>query len=239
MVSAEAISGTAAECRTAARLDSQGPARLRSPWLTAAIAAIGTSLAVAALGPLPYPQSLEDPWPIELLWQDGVAMQVSGYVLLACTFVGLSFSLRKRWARLRRFDYRGWRLFHGCFGVLGLAVPVMHTGMNLGVGLNRLLMLDYLGLGLAGGLMGLMIGLGEDRGPRQGAAGDSAPTLRALLAFPRIAALPHPRGVLLLKPPAASGAIGAPGPSSPWPPPGDCTTPSHAAMPACSSPDRA
>ena len=94
-------------------------------------------------------------------------MQVSGYVLLALTFVGLSFSLRKRWARLRRFDYRDWRLFHGCLGVLGLAVLVLHTGMNLGVGLNRLLILDYLGLGLAGGLMGLMIGLGRDRGPRQ------------------------------------------------------------------------
>jgi nitrite reductase (NADH) large subunit len=135
--------------------------------LTTAIAAIGTSLAIAALAPLPDPQSLEDPWPIELLWQDGIAMQVSGYVLLALTFVGLSFSLRKRWAGLRRFDYRGWRLFPGCLGVLGLAVLVLHTGMNLGVGLNRLLMLDYLGLGLAGGLMGLMIGLGGDRGPRQ------------------------------------------------------------------------
>jgi hypothetical protein len=118
------------------------------------------SLAIAALAPLPYPRSLEDPWPIGLLWQDGIAMQVSGYVLLALTFVGLSLSLRKRWARLRRFDYRGWRLFHGCLGVLGLAVLVLHTGMHLGVGLNRLLMLDYLGLGLAGGLMGLMIGLG-------------------------------------------------------------------------------
>jgi hypothetical protein len=96
-------------------------------------------------------------------------MQVSGYVLLALTFVRLSFSLRKRWARLRRFDYRGWRLFHGCLGVLGLTVLILPTGMSLGVGLNRLLMLDYLGLGLAGGLMGLMIGLGGDRGPRQGA----------------------------------------------------------------------
>jgi hypothetical protein len=43
-------------------------------------------------------------------------MQLSGYVLLALTFVGLSFSLRKRWARVRRFDHRGWRLFHGCLG---------------------------------------------------------------------------------------------------------------------------
>ena len=166
-VSTEATSGAPAECRTASRLDPRSPARLRSPWITAAIAAIGTSLAIAALAPLPYPQSLEDPWPIELLWQDGVAMQVSGYVLLALTFVGLSFSLRKRWARLRRFDYRGWRLFHGCLGVLGLAVLVLHTGMHLGIGLNRLLMLDYLGLGLAGGLMGLTLGLGGDRGPRQ------------------------------------------------------------------------
>ncbi|MGH8586568.1 MAG: hypothetical protein ACREWE_10435 [Gammaproteobacteria bacterium] len=118
-VSTEATSGAAAERRTASRLDPRGPARLRSPWLTAAIAAIGTSLAITALAPLPYPQSLEDPWPIGVLWQDGVAMQVSGYVLLSLTLVGLSFSVRKRWARLRRFD-----------------------------------MLDYLGLGLAGGLMG-------------------------------------------------------------------------------------
>ncbi len=125
------------------------------------------SLAIAALAPLPYPQSLGDPWPIERLWQDGIAMQVSGYVLLAFTCVGLSFSLRKRWARLWRFDYYGWRLFHGGLGVLGLAVLVLHTGMHLGVGLNRLLMLDYIGLGLAGGLMGLLIGLAEDGGPRQ------------------------------------------------------------------------
>ena len=52
-------------------------------------------------------------------------------------------------------------------GVLGLAVLVLHTGMNLGVGVKRLLIVDYLGLGLAGGLMGLMIGLGGNGGPRQ------------------------------------------------------------------------
>ncbi|MGH8592186.1 MAG: hypothetical protein ACREXX_23595, partial [Gammaproteobacteria bacterium] len=127
-VSAEAISGAAAGSRTAFR-DPRGPARLRLPWITAAITAIGTSLAITALAPLPYPQSLEDPWPIELLWQDGAAMQVSGYVLLSLTVAGLSFSVRKRWARLRRFDYRGWRLFHGCLGVLGLAVLILHTGM--------------------------------------------------------------------------------------------------------------
>jgi hypothetical protein len=54
-VSAVATSGVVAECRTASRLDPRGPARLRSPWITAATAAIGTSLAIAALAPLPYP----------------------------------------------------------------------------------------------------------------------------------------------------------------------------------------
>ncbi|MGH8576657.1 MAG: hypothetical protein ACREXJ_07025, partial [Gammaproteobacteria bacterium] len=47
--------------------------------------------------------------------------------------------------------------------MLGLAVLILHTGMRLGTGLNRLLMLAYLGVGLAGGLMGLLIGFGGSR----------------------------------------------------------------------------
>jgi nitrite reductase (NADH) large subunit len=137
----------------------------RSKWLWASVAGIGLSLAIASLAPLPYPQALEDPWPVAKLWEDGAAMQASGYTLLGITLVGLSFSLRKRWARLRGYDYRGWRFFHGCLGVLGLVVLVLHTGMRLGSGLNRWLMLDYLGLGLAGGLIGLSIGLGPSAGP--------------------------------------------------------------------------
>lgn len=159
--SADATSGV----MTLSRLAPRRASRLRSTWLTASGVAIAISLAITALAPLSYPQSLENPWPIEGLWQNGIAMQVSGYVLLVLTLVALSFSLRKRWARLRRFDYGGWRLVHGCLGVLGLAVLVAHTGMNLGAGLNRLLMLDYLGLGLAGGIMGFMIGLRGNGAP--------------------------------------------------------------------------
>lgn len=136
--------------------------------LWASVAGICLSLAIASLTPLPYPQALEDPWPVAKLWEDGVAMQASGYTLLGITLVGLSFSLRKRWARLQGYDYRGWRFVHGSLGVLGLAVLVLHTGMHLGFGLNRWLMLDYLGLGLVGGLIGLSIGFDPRPGPGRG-----------------------------------------------------------------------
>ncbi len=138
------------------------------PWITASASAVVLCLAIPALAPLPYPDSLQDPWAGERLWEDGSAMQVSGYVLLILTLVGLSFSLRKRSARLCRFDYRHWRLTHACVGVLGLGILILHTGMHLGTGLNRWLMLDYLGLGLAGGLMGLAIGFDGNGSPKQG-----------------------------------------------------------------------
>ncbi|MGH8512197.1 MAG: hypothetical protein ACREU8_12680, partial [Gammaproteobacteria bacterium] len=83
-------------------------------------------------------------------------MQISGYTLLGLTTFGLSLSLRKRWKRLGCYSFHTWRLAHAVIGALSLVVLIAHTGLHLGVGLNLLLMLNYLGLACAGAVLGYL-----------------------------------------------------------------------------------
>jgi nitrite reductase (NADH) large subunit len=132
-----------------------------------ALAALVLILTFMTVGPLPYTDSLAHGWTLDMFWRDGLWMQVSGYVLAVLTLLGLSFSLRKRWPRLAGVDYQKWRMVHGLLGALCLVVLILHTGLRLGDGVNFWLMLDYLVLALAGGLLGLLPGWrGDGTGPR-------------------------------------------------------------------------
>ena len=122
-------------------------------------ASIAAAILVAVIlctGPMAYSESLIEGLQIDRWWRDSGLMQISGYTLLGLSAIGLSLSVRKRWRRLSRYSFRTWRLAHAVTGALSLIVLIAHTGLHLGVGLNLLLMLNYLALACAGAVLGYL-----------------------------------------------------------------------------------
>ncbi|MGH8522645.1 MAG: hypothetical protein ACREU9_14745, partial [Gammaproteobacteria bacterium] len=130
--------------------------RAGSALFRASTAAVMLVAVILGAGPMAYSESLIEGLQIDRWWCDGVLMQISGYTLLGLTTFGLSLSLRKRWKRLGCYSFHTWRLAHAVIGALSLIVLIAHTGLHLGVGLNLLLMLNYLGLACAGAVLGYL-----------------------------------------------------------------------------------
>ncbi len=99
---------------------------------------------------------IEANW-FESIWNDKFWKQVSGFSLLALSFLGLLMSLRKH----AQLDWMGkfshWRLFHIGLGVICAAILIFHTGFHLGSNLNRWLMLDFLAILGLGAVAGAVI----------------------------------------------------------------------------------
>ena len=142
--------------RTATSKPSGSGQRAGDSLFHASIAAAILVAVILLTGPMPYSDSLIEGLQIDPLWRDSVLMQISGYTLLGLSAIGLSLSVRKRWRRLSRYSFRTWRLAHAVIGALSLIVLIAHTGLHLGVGLNLLLMLNYLGLACAGAVLGYL-----------------------------------------------------------------------------------
>lgn len=104
----------------------------------------------------------------EKIWNDKFFKQISGFTLLGLTAIGMLMSLRKRLGFMQKLGaFRHWRFLHitlgtGCAGLLFL-----HTSFHLGANLNRLLMLDFLGITLLGSVTTALIGLGHKMAPSQ------------------------------------------------------------------------
>ena len=147
--------------RTAASQPSGLERRTGDSLFHASIAAAILVAVILWTGPMAYSDSLTEGLQIDHWWRDGVLMQISGYTLLGLSVIGLSLSVRKRWRRLSRYSFRTWRLAHAVIGALTLIVVIAHTGLHLGVGLNLLLMLDYLGLAFAGAVLGYLTAVGK------------------------------------------------------------------------------
>lgn len=109
-----------------------------------------------ALGPVPFLDTVQT-FRYDQLWLDGFTKQVTGFSLLALAAFSLlvSFSKRFRWFRLGKFT--SWRLFHTILGSLAIATLLAHTGINLGMNLNRWLMLDFLLILALGSVAALVI----------------------------------------------------------------------------------
>ncbi|APR78435.1 Nitrite reductase [NAD(P)H] large subunit protein [Minicystis rosea] len=101
---------------------------------------------------------------LDALIVDRIVRQASGYAVLVLSLLGLFLSIRKRVPRLASRDIPGARAFHGVVGAAAIAFLFLHTGLHLGVRLNRLLMLDFLALSALGAVAGLfaaVIGNGD------------------------------------------------------------------------------
>jgi nitrite reductase (NADH) large subunit len=121
------------------------------------LASAAVSLVLVALmsllPPIPFAQTVQVEWRWDELWRDGLLKQISGFSILGLFLVGLLVSPRKRLRALQmlgRFDY--WRLLHVALGALVVFALLAHTGMRFGYGLDRLLMVSFVGTLLLGGL---------------------------------------------------------------------------------------
>ncbi|OZG71158.1 hypothetical protein BTA51_22550 [Hahella sp. CCB-MM4] len=117
--------------------------------------------------------SVQEVWPLDILWRDGLFKQISGFTLLGLLVIGLALSLRKRVrffstgrGAIGGFDY--WRLAHVILGGLALAALVIHTGLAIGYNLNQWLMLDFLAAAALGALTTYVIALQHRIGRKPG-----------------------------------------------------------------------
>lgn len=136
-----------------------GADRSRVPLAAASLLALTIAAVIFTLAPLPATQSVQPAFQIQILWENPILKQVTGFTLLGLSAVGLLFSARKRIGRFQRGAFPAWRVFHAALGTATVAVLIAHTGLALGDNLNRLLMLDFLALSAAGAAAGAVFAI--------------------------------------------------------------------------------
>jgi nitrite reductase (NADH) large subunit len=120
--------------------------------IAAASALVVATIAIA--GPVPLSTTVQQPVPFDELWRDPFVRKVSGSVTALLCVASLTFSLRKRWRRLKLGAFARWRLAHALLGTGALVAVAVHTGLRLGQNLDRMLMVSFLALSLLGAAAG-------------------------------------------------------------------------------------
>ncbi len=117
----------------------------------AALAMIAT---IVFSTPVPFSESVQQSFHVDVLWRDHTLRQASGFSLLALTLMASLLTLRKRWSRITSGSFATWRTAHAVIGVLTLAVLAMHTGLRLGDNANLALMASFGVLNIVGAAAG-------------------------------------------------------------------------------------
>ena len=103
------------------------------------------ALLIAAGAPAPPATSLRESGVWDVLYRIPWWRQATGFGVLALALLAVAgYSARKRWPRLSRGSLIWWRMSHATLGFLALAALVAHTGLRLGAGFNRILMVTFL-----------------------------------------------------------------------------------------------
>jgi nitrite reductase (NADH) large subunit len=136
-----------------------GPVPGSRALLAAAVLVLPVLAGLAFLSPFPPSDSIQNAPAIGLLWHSTPVRRVTGFSLLGVVVLSLLLSARKRIARFRSGSVGAWRAIHAGLGLASLLGLATHTGLRLGENLNRVLMLDFLALALAGSLAGLVTAL--------------------------------------------------------------------------------
>jgi NAD(P)H-nitrite reductase large subunit len=140
--------------------DSDGEREKETAWLPILLASIMTVVATLLIALLPESQisdSVQTQGWFEQIWNDKFYKQVTGFSLLGLSTIGLLMSLRKRLKAEWLGNFTYWRVLHIVLGVLCVLVLIFHSGFHLGENLNRLLILDFLGIILLGSTASLVV----------------------------------------------------------------------------------
>ena len=167
-----------------------GPVPGTRGLLIAAVLAAAVAAALLLLPPIPLSDSVQDPGALDVLWRNGTARRITGFTVLGLTVASLLLSARKRIARFQAGPVGTWKAVHAALGLASLVGLVTHTGLRMGDNLNRILLLNFLALAVAGALAGTVTAL-ERR-----LAGPAARRLRAAWTLVHIV-LAWPLPVLL------------------------------------------
>ena len=130
-----------------------------APMLIVSLLAFVVALVVLLTPGLEVGSSVSKPSPFEFFWNDKYWKQVSGFILLGLSAVGLFMSLRKRIKNPKFGQFAYWRMLHIALGLVSSIMLFFHSGLHLGENLNRLLMLDFLLVVALGSLAGLVVSL--------------------------------------------------------------------------------
>lgn len=129
--------------------------RVNRAMLSIGFASMGTALLAALAPAFPPARSFSTSWRFEWLWQQNGWQQVSGYMLLAICGLSLAALLAKRLFPNGSCPAK-WRMRHASLGLLGVLAFLSHTGLSLGVNLNRMLAWNFIALVLIGGIAVLL-----------------------------------------------------------------------------------
>lgn len=136
-------------------------------WLlSASVVCLIALIAVLLMPSLPVANTVTSSlYAWNVLLESHVYKQITGYGMLFVMLVALTFSLRKRWSRIRWGGYGTWRTLHATLGVLTIVGTVAHTGLRFGTQLNFALLVLFLGINATGAFTGVCTSLENSAGP--------------------------------------------------------------------------
>jgi len=102
---------------------------------------------------------------INILWENNLWKQISGFSLLGLTAIGLLVSVRKRWRKFRLGNYNYWRVMHVVLGAMLLITLMIHTGFHFGEKVNLVLMLTFLSIAFSGAVSAMVVALESKMSP--------------------------------------------------------------------------
>lgn len=163
--------------------------RARRVLLASAAAAIAGAILALALPEVPPARSF-DGLSADAIVSSRVTREASGYAIIALAVVGSALSIQKRVKRFARLDLPRVRALHALLGAAAIACAILHTGLHLGVRLDRALVIDFLALSALGAASALATALGgTDPASQSRRSRFSIAHVALLLPFPGLLAL--------------------------------------------------
>ncbi|MGH1462448.1 MAG: FAD-dependent oxidoreductase [Neptuniibacter sp.] len=131
----------------------------RNSLLGTSLAVLAALLAFVMVPAMTVSESVQDSLRLDLIWNDGLYKQVTGFTLLGLTILGMLMSLKKRSKVLRVGSFSFWRILHAALASICLIILLVHTGFNAGQSLNQWLLLNFLMLAVLGAAVSVAIGM--------------------------------------------------------------------------------
>lgn len=130
------------------------PLPLYKTLLGFSLLSVMAALALMMLPPIANSQLVETRNAVEQLWTDSVLRQWTGFTMLGLLVLAMTISARKRMRLLRKGDFNLWRLLHIGLALLMAGLLFVHTGLQMGQGINRWLLVSMLAIVVSGALAG-------------------------------------------------------------------------------------